>query len=486
MLHQIHWTATAVFLLDLCIRIGLSIRVIKRRLPVGVALAWLSVILILPLAGAVLYLLFGEYRLGRGRTRREPQLAVDCQKRFPQFHSTGAAGDSVSTAGGEAVARVAQALLGAPPLPGNRLELLPNAEAAFPAFLADIDRAAKTCDLEFYIWSPGGCADEVAKALIRAAARGVSCRVLVDAIGSKAFLRSPWVDDLRKAGVQVQAALTAGLLRLVVARPDLRLHRKIVVIDGTIGYTGSLNLADPKLFKQNAGVGQWVDALARFEGPAVGALALTFLQDWALETGTPPDWERLPAEAARDFRVGTASVQVLPTGPDARVDAIAFVLLSAAFAARQELVLTTPYFVPGEAMLAALISAAARGARVTLIVPARVDSRLVGYASRAFQADLIRAGVRVALYQGGLLHTKSITVDGRYCLFGSVNLDPRSLRLDFEITLAVYDEDFTRAVRQLQQTYVEQSVMLDLAACASRSALERFQEDAARLFGPVL
>jgi cardiolipin synthase len=146
----------------------------------------------------------------------------------------------------------------------------------------------------------------------------------------------------------------------------------------------------------------------------------------------------------------------------------------------------TPYFVPGEAMLAALISAAARGAQVTLIVPARIDSRLVGSASRAFQADLMQAGVRVALFQGGLLHTKSITVDGRFCLFGSVNLDPRSLRLNFEITLAVYDEDFTRAVRQLQQTYVEKSVMLDLAACASRTALERFQEDAARLFGPVL
>jgi cardiolipin synthase len=486
MLDQFHVTATAVLLVDLGIRIGLSVRVIKRRLPVGVALAWLFVILILPLGGALLYLLFGEYRLGRGRTRRAPQLAADCQKRFPQFYSTGAVGDSVATAGGEALARVAEALLGAPPLPGNRLELLPNAEAAFPALLADIDRAARTCDLEFYIWSPGGCADEVARALIRAATRGVSCRVLVDAIGSKAFLRSPWVADLRNVGVQVQAALTAGALRLFVARPDLRLHRKFVVIDGTIGYTGSLNLADPKLFKQHAGVGQWVDALARVQGPAVGALALTFLQDWALETGAPPDWGRLPAEAVRDSTVGPAPVQVLPTGPDARVDAIAYILLSAAFAARQELVLTTPYFVPGEAMVAALISAAARGAQVTLIVPARIDSRLVGYASRAFQADLIRGGVRVALYQGGLLHTKSMTVDGRFCLFGSVNLDPRSLRLDFEITLAVYDEDFTRAVRQLQQTYVEKSVMLNLEACASRSALQRFLEDAARLFGPVL
>jgi cardiolipin synthase len=486
MLDQIHWTATTVYVLDLCIRIGLSVRVIKRRLPVGVALAWLSLILIVPLVGAALYLLLGEYRLGRRRTRRAAELATDCEKRFPRFYSTGAAGEDLPATGSESLARVAEALLGAPPLPGNRLELLPNAEAAFPALLADIDRAAKTCDLEFYIWSPGGCADDVARALIRAAGRGVSCRVLVDAIGSKAFLRSPWVNELRQAGVQVQAALPAGLLRLVIARPDLRLHRKIVVIDGTVGYTGSLNLADPKLFKQDAGVGQWVDALARVQGPAVGALALTFLQDWALETGTPMDWERALPEAPRDGAAGPAPVQVLPTGPDARVDAIAHVLFSAAFAARRELVVTTPYFIPGEAMLAALVAAAARGVEVTLIVPARVDSHLVRYASRAFQADLLRAGVRVALFQGGLLHTKSATVDGSFCLFGSLNLDPRSLRLDFEITLAVYDEAFTRAVRQLQQTYLEKSVLLDLAACASRSALERFLEDAARLCGPVL
>src|SRR5262249_48537195 len=175
MLDQLHVTATGVYLLDLCIRIGLSVRVIKRRLPVGVALAWLSVILILPLAGGVLYLLFGEYRLGRGRGRPAGQLEGGWQKRFPHFYSTGAAGAPASTPGGEAVARVAEALLCAPLLPGNRLELLPNAEAAFPALLADIDRAAKTCDLEFYIWSPGGCADEVARALLRAAARGVSC-----------------------------------------------------------------------------------------------------------------------------------------------------------------------------------------------------------------------------------------------------------------------------------------------------------------------
>jgi cardiolipin synthase len=269
-------------------------------------------------------------------------------------------------------------------------------------------------------------------------------------------------------------------------RSDLRLHRKIAVFDDAIAYTGSLNLADPRFFKKEAGVGQWVDALVRIQGPAVGALALTFVQDWALETEKGLDWE---AQAKKEYPPcpgGTATVQVLPTGPDARVDAIEQVVLTIMYTATQELILTTPYFVPNESMLTALKSATARGVKVTLIVPARVDSRLVHYASRAHQADLLAAGVQIALFEGGLLHTKSITVDGQFSLFGSLNLDPRSLRLDFEISLAVYDAEFTRSLRQLQLSYVERSTILDLTACHSRSGLERFAEDAARLVGPLL
>ena len=480
------WATAAVFLLDLIIRVGLSLRVIMRRLPVGVSLAWLAVILILPFAGALLYLLVGEYRLGRRRTRRAAELAQACQERFPRF-SADAPSDWVGLgAGCEALARVAESALGCPPLPGNRLELKENADAAFPALIQDIDQASRTCDLEFYIWSVGGRADEVAQALIRAARRGVSCRVLVDAIGSAAFLRSGLVGELRKSGVQVQGALPSGLSRLLFVRADLRLHRKIAVFDGQVGYTGSLNLADPLYFKKEAGVGQWVDALVRVQGPAVQALALTFLQDWALETGQPIDWGRLAKEPRPAPSPGAAAVQVLPTGPDARVDAIEQVVLSAVYGAARELVLTTPYFVPDESILAALKSAVGRGVKVTLVVPARVDSRLVHFASRAHQADLLAAGVQIALFGGGLLHTKSITADGQYCLFGSLNLDPRSLRLDFEITLAAYDRDFTLAVRQLQQSYLDGSTPLDLATCRARSSLERFAEDAARLVSPLL
>jgi cardiolipin synthase A/B len=486
-MESFHLIANLVFLADLTIRLGLAVRVVMRRMPVGVSLAWLAIILVFPFAGAVLYLLFGEYRLGPRRAAR----AAAYRKTPTDKSASWKERDQVELAKLKpecpALARLARSLLDAEVLPGNHLELLENAGAAFPVLIADIGRARQTCYLEFYIWSPGGIADEVGAALLDAAKRGVDCRVLVDAIGSSAFVKSALARDLRQSGVRIVAALPAGPLLLLFRRPDLRLHRKIVVIDGRVGYTGSMNLADPRFFKQKAGVGQWVDALVRLQGPVVDALADTFRLDWELETGQgiqPPAAQG--AENAAQAGLGTALIQVLPTGPDARVEAIEQVVLMAIYTATREVILTTPYFVPSESLLLALLTAARRGVAVTLIVPARIDSRLVHFASRANQADLLAAGVKVALFQGGLLHTKSITVDGQFSLFGSLNLDPRSLRLDFEITLVVYNPDFTAALRRLQQLYLDGSTLLLLDVCRNRSALERFAEDTARLAGPVL
>jgi cardiolipin synthase len=485
-MQNLHWIANLVFLADWVLRIGLSVHVIMRRLPVGVSLAWLAIILIFPFAGAAAYLLLGGYRLGHGRLRRATAYLEGNRAAVVRRLETHRVDVATLDPESAALARLAESVLDAPPLRGNRLHLLENAGAAFPALIGDIDRANHSVNLEFYIWSPGGQADEVGAALIRAAKRGVQCRVLVDAIGSKAFLRNELIEDIRGSGVRIGVALPTGPLRLLFVRPDLRLHRKIVVIDEQIGYTGSLNLADPKLFKKEAGVGQWVDAFARVEGPAVHALMETFRKDWTIETGEsiePPGDGSAPSSPQS---VGAASVQVLATGPAARVDAIEQIVLMAIYVATREVVLTTPYFVPSESLLNALLSAAGRGVGVTLIVPAKVDSRLTHFASRAYQTDLIAAGVRVALFEGGLLHTKSITVDGRFSLFGSLNLDPRSMRLDFEITLTVYDAEFTKALRQLQEHYLSDSNILDLTACRSRSAVERFKEDAARLVGPIL
>jgi cardiolipin synthase len=379
--------------------------------------------------------------------------------------------------------RHARNVLGFPVLRGNEIELLDDFQSIFDAIVADIDGAERTCHLAFYIWHEGGRADDVLDALIRAAARDVRCRVMADALGSKAFLKKrTLVRRLRDAGVAVTVALPTGPARSIFARADLRNHRKIAVIDDRVAYTGSQNLVDPRCFKQGSGVGQWVDAMARVTGPAAATLDGVFGFDWSVETAgafEPPPTPDLGAHRG-------STVQVVPSGPGLRPEAIHQLLLTAIYSARRELVLTTPYFVPDESMLTALLSAALRGVEVTLIVPARNDSLLVRYASVAHFDDLMSAGVRLALYRGGLLHTKSLAIDGEVSVFGSVNLDMRSLWLNFEISLFVYGTEFTERLRALQDRYLQDSDRLALDQWRRRPARRRFAENAFRLLGPLL
>jgi cardiolipin synthase len=184
--------------------------------------------------------------------------------------------------------------------------------------------------------------------------------------------------------------------------------------------------------------------------------------------------------------LAASPVQVLPSGPSDSRDAIERIMIAFIYSAQQRLVLTTPYFVPDEALMEALVSSAQRGVKVTLIVPEKVDSRLARLASRSIQGDLVEAGVEVLLFRGGLLHTKSVCVDGEYCLFGSLNLDPRSLHLNFEITLAIYDREFTSRLEALQAQYVGKSRALNMVRWEKRGMGIRLLENVARLLGPLL
>jgi cardiolipin synthase len=273
---------------------------------------------------------------------------------------------------------------------------------------------------------------------------------------------------------------------LPFVRFDLRLHRKIVVIDGRIGYTGSLNLVDPRYFKKDAGVGEWVDAMVRVEGPAVEALQIVFLADWYVESHAELDHLRETADATPQPSRGDVETQVMPSGPDLPANAIEQVLLTAIYSARKELLITTPYFVPSEPLMLALVAAARRGVKVVLILPRRVDSKLVRFASSAFKGELLEAGVRIAQFTDGLLHTKSVTVDRTHCLFGSVNLDPRSFRLNFEILLAMYDSKFSAQLADLQQRYIDRSELMDLETFRNRPLRYVILESVARLLGPLL
>ncbi|UCH49861.1 MAG: cardiolipin synthase [Betaproteobacteria bacterium] len=466
--------------------IAVSLRVIVKRRPPGVSLAWLILVIVLPYVGAVLYLLMGERTLGRRRARRAEALLPPLQKWLSDIASATPPELEGEPVGWEKLRRFVEGSVGVPALGGNQLELIEGADATLEAIIEEVERARETCDLEFYIWHLGGLADEVARALIRAEARGVRCRVLVDSVGSAWFLRSDLVKEMRKGGVEVVEALRVSLLRGLFVRADLRLHRKIVVIDGEVAFTGSLNMVDPHFFKQGAGVGKWIDAMVRVTGPAVKLLELVFVWDWLIETGETLETLIPHTESDLPAATGEAVAQVLPSGPGYEGDGIYQLLLTAIYASRRELIMTTPYFVPDEPMIDALQAAARRGVEVTLIVPERVDSVLVRYASRAYTDDLLSAGVQILRFRGGLLHTKSVVIDGETTLFGTVNLDIRSLRLNFEVTVIAYDAHFGGAVRDLQLRYAAQSEAIDLERWRQRRGYTRLLENAAQLMSPLL
>ena len=465
---------------------AVGLRVIWVRRPAGSAFAWLLLVESLPLVGLVFYLLFGERPIGRERLRRAHAFYADAPLLAAPLWRRDIADLEALAPAQRGLAHLARRAAGLPVLSGSTLALHAGAETILRTIIDDVDAACESVDMAFYIWNAGGTADEVATALERAAARGVRCRVLLDALGSKAFLKTAWPARLRSAGIRLEAALAIGPLGLVFQRADLRLHRKIVVVDERIAYTGSMNLVDPRFFKQDAGVGEWVDAMARIEGPAVAALRAVFLFDWNLQTDEPFVASNEAAFAARRAVGGTALVQVVQSGPGADISANLRILVDAFAAARRRIVLTTPYFVPDPVLALALQNAAMRGVEVTLIVPAVNDSKLVTYASRAFFDDLLAAGAHILQFEGGLLHTKSVTIDDSFSLFGTVNLDMRSLHLNFELMLAVYDRGFNAVLLELQLGYARLAPPLDAAAWRARPARERLLEGIASLVAPML
>lgn len=480
-----HIEAIVVVVVQVAIAAAVGARVILTRHPPGSSAAWLLLVAVFPVVGLAVYLLIGERPIGK----RRAEFARQFFARLPPAVATLASDDHEDAqslaAPWDGLARLATQATGMPLLTGSSFQLQSGAEPILRSIIADVEAAQSSVEMEFYIWNAGGTADEVADALGRAAGRGVRVRVLLDALGSKEFLKSDGPERMRAQGIELQVALAVKPWKIPFRRIDLRLHRKIVVIDRRVGYTGSLNLVDPRFFKRDAGVGEWVDAMVRAEGPIVGALRTVFLFDWGMQTGQLPettDPGAQPWEAAK----GSQVAQVVMSGPGVDEAANLRVITQAINTARLRIVLTTPYFVADGALALALQNAAMRGCEVTLIVPARNDSWLVEHASRWFFEDLASAGVRIRRYTGGLLHTKSITIDGEVALFGTANLDMRSLSLNFELMLAIYDARFARELLDLQLGYERETVPVELQQWRQRPVLARLQEGFAYMAAPLL
>ncbi|HCC66553.1 MAG TPA: cardiolipin synthase [Moraxella sp.] len=517
----------------------LVVRVIQQQRRQSVAIAWIAVLFALPVVGIIGYMLFGETNIGH-QYRKRSLMAQKLLRDFANAHQIdfNQISENLDTEARQ-LSNIALLKTGLGVYDNHTLTLITDADHIFASLLADIRAANTMILLEFYIVSPQGRVIELLEALMAATQRGVSVHLLADSVGSHAFFRSSWVKKLKAADVFVHESLPVGLFKTIVKRIDIRNHRKLAIFDSCYGYTGSFNLIDPDFFKQDAHVGKWIDAMIRVESHdtvnSVKAMALVTTTDISAETNAnfsnlekivnrftkslyidtsklhhrklqheanargagqnantrvpnPPLLKILPLQSDLQAypSVSQVSLQLIPSAPELTEHVIYETLVCAIFAAKKQVVITTPYFVPDDALLLAMTTAAKRGVKVILNVPKKVDSLLVQFASQAYFDPLLSAGVQIYLFNPGLLHAKILCVDDDYCLFGTVNMDMRSFYLNMEVSMAIYNRTMTQQILTCQHEYLRQSEPLQRDRWQQRSFGAKFLDNAIRLFSPLL
>jgi len=475
-----------VVLVHASIIVLVSLRIIMKRRSSSVSLAWFAVIYALPFAGVLLYLVFGELYLGKKRVQRATTMLHGFMLRINQWSRPFCLDLTNDKSEIKTLRNIVAKRFLMPTVGGNQLLLLTQSEQILVKIANDIEQAQQTVYLEFYICNVCDRVEDVMNALIAATRRGVDCRMLLDSVGSAAFFNSNWPATLKSAGIKLTEVLPVGPMRLFFQRQDLRMHRKIIAIDNQVAYTGSMNLVDPTHFKAEAGVGEWIDIMLRMQGPIVPITGSILEWDWEIETGEK--FSHSYIDETNDIATfdENSRVQVIPSGPYFNDDNLQQVLISAIYLAERSIILTTPYFVPDEALNAAIKTASIRGVDVKIILPAKNDSRMANFASKGFFEELLACGVEIYQYQCGLLHSKSILIDNKWCLVGTVNLDKRSVWLNFEVTLLIDNSPLILQLYQLQQSYIRNSKQVFLPEWKKRSWWRKVLENLFYLFNPLL
>ena len=459
------------------VRVGAVVVVPFRRSPEA-AKGWLLLFMLAPLPALLVYTFIGRARhpkWRRDRVKKLPSIIADalgdarrtlslavCQPP-PQLVSTAALGRAIGRQ---------------PPVAGSVIGLEPDYDRVIMRLAEDIDAARDHVHLLFYIFSDDAAGEIVLSALEGASRRGVVCRLMIDAIGSSGSRRRI-ARRLAKSDVQLQIMLPVRFWGKF-ARADMRNHRKVAVIDGSVGWVGSQNIINAKSEASFANQ----ELMLRVTGPIVAELQIVFIGDWYLETETA-------LRAAELFPTphieqGGGIAQIVASGPDyprARVDMLFVALIEAA---HHRLVLTTPYFIPSEPLLFALRAAALRGLQVVLIVSAASDSRFIDLAQGSYFDVLLEVGVQVAECEIHFLHAKHMTVDHEIALVGSSNLDMRSFELNSEVTLVSYDRGVVEQLHALESQYLAGSRMLDLSEWRARGFASKVAGNIARLLSPLL
>lgn len=468
----------------------ITIRILIKRRTVPAVIAWLLIIYVFPLIGIIMYLLLGELKLGIKRNIKSKVAWSSSIKHINTLRTYKHIFSTKNNNVADSLFRLCEHRQGIGALSGNQIKLFKKNDDIVVSLIKDMDLAQYSIDMVFYIWEPGGLVDNISNRLIMASQRGVRCRLMLDSIGCANFFHSAYPNILRQAGINIVEALHINLLCIFFKRMDLRQHRKMILIDDHIAYTGSMNMVDPKLFKQDSGIGQWIDIMIRIDGPVTSAMGVIFSFDWEMETGerTIPllhNNHHVIATKKSAFTKGH-TIQIIPSGPDFPEGIIHQVLITSLYKAHKQLIITTPYFIPSDDLLNAICTASQRGVEVHIIIPQNNDSLLVYWASRAFFSELLNAGVLIHCFQKGLLHVKSILIDQQLSLIGTVNLDIRSIWLNLEITLLIDSKEFSNNLEKLQRDYILNSILIDPKTWKKRPYWERVIERLFYFFSPLL
>lgn len=445
------------------------------------SLGWIGIILVFPIAGPLLYFVFGINRIrNRARLvsgRHLPFLEFGYERATPL--PSPESDEAEQTLVQPVLATVGRRATGAALLPGNAIEPLINGEQFFPRLLAAIDEARSSVLLSSYLFSTHGVAGDVIDALGRAAARGVTVQVLIDGVGAWYSLRRA-VRRLRRLGVQVAAFNPPTLLPPSFAI-NLRNHRKVAVIDGTLGFFGGINIDQRHLVESPDTRHPTEDVHFAVRGPVVAALLQTLAHDWWMATR-----RKTEGVAPESTAVGAAACRVIRDGPDDSLDYLSMTMIGVFAAARHDITVMVPYFLPSREMIAALQSAALRGVRVRVVLPERSNLRVVDWATRNMLWELVMWHVEVYLKPAPFAHTKLIVVDDRYVMGGSANLDPRSLRLNFELGVEMFDRKLAQHMRNHVDTAIGKSHRVSLEELDGRPLWVRCRDALVWLFSGYL
>ena len=459
------------------VRLTMLLYVPQRR-SASAARTWLLFIFLLPWPGLAIYAMVGRIRVPAFRRKLQEQASGQIKKAQAQIGAQIVAQPDLP-AQLQIIPQQAKRLGTFEPFAGNAFEFLRDYEKSIDRLIEDIDTAKRHVHLLTYIYRTDRIGRKVADALKRAAKRGLVCRVLLDAVGSRVALNQ-FGPELQKSGVEVRSMLPVGLFRRKGERFDLRNHRKISVIDGTIGYLGSQNIADPTFVRNFPNE----ELVVRLTGPVVSQLQATFLGDHYLETEEVLD----RAELFPDLKpTGDSAAQLLPSGPGYGQENGRELIISMLYEARRRVVITTPYFIPDEPFLNAICAAGRReNVQVHMVVSKHANQLISQLAQRSYYDDLLEAGIQIHLYRPHFLHAKLLTIDDHVALTGSTNMDIRSFALNAEINLLIYDRQVVEQLKVVQEDYFRNSDLLTREQWSKRSVLEKVAHNTARLMDSFL